>query len=368
MIKHQYDSLKILLRRIDRLDTPQREISLGLQKVLTDPRSLLQSPSLREGHWLKEDSLIVLDALEAVTNGMENPRALEALESLTEDHPLYYWKQVIQALHRFYKKDHTEALSLLEGIPETHRLSRLKKILLPILKPGTSLQYTRREQAFLDHLVETSEEISHLLQQLEEGALSGFEDIFYDSFRLLIDQLYKDYPRQAGALALWALQTVQEEDLHCDDIFSYLQERFGKGEGCRLIALSLMEQDLEGALLFWIQGITHKLREGLSEALLDQGLLYLLEIYEALLGSEPPDEETQEHIRILLSLLVKELIQHNPQRWDRLNQTLQIEDTLRVLGETVQWSGKLPLFRQEENPQNHHTNEKPPVVGQLELF
>jgi len=87
---------------------------------LLHPRYLLESPLLTDHHPWRREALAVADAFEAVSNGMEEPGVLAALDDLGDDSPFLPWREFILALH-FVLRGHRRAGSPSKPVPRRGR-------------------------------------------------------------------------------------------------------------------------------------------------------------------------------------------------------------------------------------------------------
>ena len=55
---------------------------------------------------LKEEARTILDAFEAITNGMYNPEVLSSMTSLSDNSLLVFWRELILAIKAFYEKNY----------------------------------------------------------------------------------------------------------------------------------------------------------------------------------------------------------------------------------------------------------------------
>lgn len=67
-----------------------KDVREALVREINDPGVLDRSSILSDSSPLKKEAQIIIDAFEAVTNGMENPGAMEDLDSIDSRSPLFH--------------------------------------------------------------------------------------------------------------------------------------------------------------------------------------------------------------------------------------------------------------------------------------
>src|SRR6056297_359405 len=88
-----------------------------LRKLITSPYLYRDDTRFKLPEGMAEESIIVSDALESVTNGMYNPEVLNRLQEITEKSPFHPWKNGVLSILSFYQSDRDNMLQLLEQIP-----------------------------------------------------------------------------------------------------------------------------------------------------------------------------------------------------------------------------------------------------------
>ncbi|WP_028974116.1 hypothetical protein [Spirochaeta cellobiosiphila] len=367
MNRYNQDSLRLLLIRLDRYPSWEDTLGMDIDNSLLNPRDVYHSSHIKDTHWLKEDSLTILDALESTTNGMLNPQVFNKLETIPPKHPYYEWRIFIYLLEALYTGGRDRAKALYHQIPKNHILHNLDFLF------DQNMISSKAGSKLLSELTEPQDDVLSALQQIEEAALSGFEDLFFESFQYVVDKLIDDNYEQIQRLTLRALHLVITEDLQCDDIYPYVQNIFGKSEGNRLIALSLVPYDLEGSILFLIQSLTHYIREGQELESIEEGLNYLLSLCTELGPESLSDEEFREHLRILLNILARELISEFGSKWTTLEHAMDIEDSLTSIGDLIKWDGppllkRIEIIEKKDKPVPVKESPVTEPTKQLELF
>jgi len=85
-----------------------------IKKHLTNPGMFEKSKLVNNE--LKDEARIIMDAFEAITNGMQNPDVFSSVEAISKDSLLYLWKELIYAIKAFYEKNYEEMQSRLRNI------------------------------------------------------------------------------------------------------------------------------------------------------------------------------------------------------------------------------------------------------------
>lgn len=103
----------------------RRELEAILTRELTDPRALLESPSLSADDPLKTEARVVWDIFTAVTTGPLADDALGRLDEIPRRSPLAPWKLLIRAIDAFYRRADAVVLANLSAIPANSGPGRL---------------------------------------------------------------------------------------------------------------------------------------------------------------------------------------------------------------------------------------------------
>lgn len=256
---------------------------------LIHPRLILESPLLTDSHPWRREALTVSDAFEAVTNGMEQPGVLEALDDLDDDSPFLPWKHLILALHFFY-----------EGLDEavTAHLARIPSG-LPAALLGRALGALASEtpQNLPGPLARLAEAVSHpdpLVQQwvqdVAEGLEADDEDLFYAALSDWLEAVADGVPDRAKAAVIWAWTQLEWRDFDEAALLDLGSNLWGRAESYRLAALGTHRWDPEGAALLWFRFLVSGCRDGETEETCREarGLLDLF--HDAALESGPPAE------------------------------------------------------------------------------
>lgn len=336
---------------------------------------------------MAEESMIVSDALESVTNGMYNPEILNRLQEISSTSPFYPWKSTVLAILAFYQSDRDNMLQLLEQIPETAPPAALKPVLLnlgridttsPLSSPGRQLvEEVREDRVFLRSAIE----------QLEEYIDAGIEEAFSETALLLVQELLSSYPQAARRLALWSMQTAAEHEFDLSFYLARFKIMFGEVEGLRLTALALQSAEPDISLLFWLRyTIGH-----LSSGLVDQSELAALLSLVADIVKEFQSDGTYEQLvenndyTKGLGSLVRKLYDEVQRHLPALEPPLQqLFDSPSPPTDTYQWlqsllhleftetaeevQAKAPSMERNEPGRGQDPSKPPGMPRQLELF
>ena len=368
-----------------------REIALRMD----DPRVFQSEELMKYSTKLYEQSIIIWDAFESVTNGMYNPELLGRLEAVEGSSPFLPWKNLVLAILAYYQGDRDNMLQFLEQIPVNSPPGRFRGILrylegveTPGLKnPGVEKleKLLKQDRGFIQSAV----------QQLNDCLENNHEEAFFESVILLIRDIHPSYPQAAKRLILWSIQTAAIREF---DITGYIGQTtvlFGRKESLRLTASALASVEPDISILFWLKYAIEKI--SLGEA--DTGELHaLVSIISDAVRRLDEDKvfvtlrNNLEYTRSLQSLVLKlreEVLRHFPgskgplsslfpsrhkmiQAYEWLRATA-VTDT-RITGGTKGPVQSVPAFAVAVSRKSPRRNgEKPPRTRassckQLELF
>jgi hypothetical protein len=230
-----------------------------LSRLIFHPQDLLACGQLSPDHSLYRGFIIIQDAWEAATNGMENPEVFDLFEKLPS-RPLFLpWIKAVEGIRFFYQNRSNMALDCWSQIPPDHPLARLAE-LGKGLNPEPSLSLSPRATDFLQKIREPNPLLVDSLEQLYDATEAGLEGIFFISLETAVKTMQKDSPSGAQALALWAIDPIWSEEWDEQKFLQILARLFGDREGLRLLAIGLVPIDPEAAYLLWLQYILQSLR------------------------------------------------------------------------------------------------------------
>ncbi len=207
-----------------------------------------------DGHPLRKQAIVVLDALESVTNGMENPDVDGLLEELPADSPFLPWRDLIRALKAFYRGDAAGMKEHLDAIPASSPPKALERLLLHLsgVRPAEA-RLGRVEREIIANIRAERGPMVDAVSQITEALAVDNEAGFSDSVAFVVKELYVGEPETAKRLALWAMERIDGKETGSALFRGHMKLIFGEQEARRLAALSLMDRDPEGSLASWIR-------------------------------------------------------------------------------------------------------------------
>ncbi len=243
---------------------------------LVHPKLMLESPLLDDTHPWKQQALLVSDAFEAVTNGMEEPDLFEALEDGEPGSPFSPWRELILALRAFYRGDDAEASRRASSVSSGPPAVLARVVLAQLGRRGQSL--TAAENQLADAIARPDPMTEQWIQDVTEGLETDDESLFWDAFASWLDLAVPEAPEEARSAVLWAWAQLEWRDFDEQVLLDLSAVHWGRAEACRLAALGTVSWDAEGASLLWLRFLVAASREGtldqtgLAEArsLLDQ--------------------------------------------------------------------------------------------------
>jgi hypothetical protein len=247
---------------------------------------------------------IVSDAFEAVTNGMDNPEAMMKLEQLQSGDEVEQWKNLIEAVNAFYAQDQRLLESCLENIPSDSLPGSLKPALLHMsgLSP-LGRQPTFYEGKLIKKITEDSRFLTSAASQLNDNIEYG-GDLFIETASLLIKEIKVNNTEASERLVLWCFNICFQQQFDEEPLADNVLMIFGQAEGLRLIALSLMEEDPESALICFTRSLIKRLIDRSIETNEAAGWL---DIIDALMSACTPSDPVFIDMSELLSMLETEL-------------------------------------------------------------
>ncbi len=205
--------------------------------------------------------LIIRDAFEAVTNGMHNPEALQALDSDVARDDLMPWKYIIHAIQSFYDRDFPEMESYLSMVDDKAPPAQLKSLLFHMsgLK-AFEHEPCYREESLLKKITRESSYISNVSLKLRK-ALQQNAEVFAETASLIIKELKSQNFEASRKLALWSFRECLAREIDEEPLADNILMIFGQAEGLRLIALGLLEEDPGSSLICFMRSLVNRLSE-----------------------------------------------------------------------------------------------------------
>ena len=248
--------------------------------------------------------IIIRDAFEAATNGMHNPEALNRLNGLDDDDEVKVWKSLIAAIISFYNQDFKGVGALLSAVPDDSPAGRLKPALLHMSGlRSLERRATYHEEKLIKKITEDSRFLASAIAQLNDSIEYGGE-LFAETASLLIKEIKSQNQNAAARLTLWCFSVCFSQGFDEEPLADNVLMLFGQAEGLRLIALSLMEDDPESALICFTRSLIKRI---IDKTIKRDEAAAMLDIIDVLMSACEPEEPLITDISELLTMLDKEL-------------------------------------------------------------
>lgn len=252
----------------------RRQALARVSQHLIHPRLILESPLLTDSHPLHQEALLVSDAFEAVTNGMESPEFLEALEDLEPESPFQPWKHLILAIHFFYEGLDEAVMAHLGQIPEASPV----RALVPVLRKAAGLEagaLSAAQKQLAELLAQPDPFLIQTIQDVAEGLEGDDEALFWAAFTDWVEPMAAQNPRQAQAAVLWVWNQLEWRSFDEAVLLDLGSQLWGRAESYRLAALGTLGWDAEGAALLWARYLVTAAREGQTPDVLEEARRWL---------------------------------------------------------------------------------------------
>lgn len=307
---------------------------------LIHPQFVLDSPLLTDSHPWRQEALTVADALESVTNGMENPLVLEALDDLAEGSPFQPWRHLVLAIHFYYEGLDEAVATHLAAIPGWSPVVALGRVLGTLVRPGSpalppALGRLAEAVSSPDPAVQQS------IQDVTEGLETDDEGLFFGALADWLEAVVDSRPDRARSALVWAWTQLEWRDFDEAVLIDLGTSLWGRSEACRLAALGTVSWDPEGAALLWFKALSLGVRDGDFDRRSAAEVRALLDRFHAAALENAPGEEWSEAWDVLA------------RSWNADIEGLGWSD-LAVGGSPAPTPSSLPA--------------KPSVDGQLDLF
>ncbi len=238
-----------------------RELADALRTGIRHPLEVADSGLFTDAHPVRLEALAVFDAFEAVTNGMENPEAMERVAALPGHSIFSPWKPLILAISAFYRGDPAALGEQLARISPDSIPGLLVPFLetLPDAGPGSGRGEAARELA--SAVIDDDPLLRSGLSQLEDALEEGIEELFVETAVLLFRDLAARQPTTAERLLLWCFRALREAGLSVEALSLRIRSSLPACRLHRLEALAAMDGDPAAALLAWGRSLLAGLRE-----------------------------------------------------------------------------------------------------------
>ncbi len=237
---------------------------------LTNPGSL-EKYARTSG--IREEVQTILDAFEAITNGMYNPEVFAEMERIPESSLLSFWKELILAIRAFYRKDYSEMEKHLNNLDNDSPLAMFKPILMHLSGKTRQQISNSRQKEFIDMIIKDRSFIRSVTKQISESLEYDMEELFIETTSLLLIDLNRNHKEAAIRFAIWGIETASVYKYSPTDIVATCKKLFGNTEAYRLTAIALAKEEGDISLLFWIQSLLSRLKS--TDISLEEAAAYL---------------------------------------------------------------------------------------------
>ncbi|MCK5672310.1 MAG: hypothetical protein KAH95_02980 [Spirochaetales bacterium] len=229
-----------------------------LKYKLTDPGILERSE--RASEQLRVEARSVLDAFEAITNGMYNPEVFINLEEIPEESIFYFWKELIFAIHAFYNKEYIKMGYRLDRIDSKSSLAVFKPILLYLSGKNQIQISINKQKIFIDNIIKDRSFIRSVITEIIESLEYDMEDLFLETANLMLQDLNRSYKEPAHRFAIWSIETASKYKYSPTELIATCKILFGNNLAYRLTAIAMEKEEPDISLLFWIQSLISRLK------------------------------------------------------------------------------------------------------------
>jgi len=229
-----------------------------LKKHLIDP-GMFEKSNLANDE-LKNEARFIMDAFEAITNGMQNPDVFSFVEAISKDSILYFWKELIFAIKAFYERNYEEMHFRLLSIDSESPLSMFRPILSHLSGKSAEIISNKKQKAFIENIIKDRSFIRSVIAQITESLEYDMEDLFLETSILMIHDLNRNYKEAARKFAIWTLETASTYKYSPTSIVSSCKKLFGNTEAYKITAIAMSKEEIDISLLFWLQSLLSGLK------------------------------------------------------------------------------------------------------------
>lgn len=231
-------------------DSQRKEkIKRELSSELPNPVFITNCDFIPNEHILKKEAWIISDAFEAVTNGMFSSELFEQLKTIRPNSLLTPWAVLTQAVEAFYagsfQKVRAFSNSILKESAPYGFVSFFNKVMENDALPEEWKQLG-------SSVMDDKKELKSSLEQLNDAASAGMEDILLETAAMIIRDISREHPDTARKILMWCFDQLQEIDILPDKAADMAHALFGEVEGSRLTALSTLSYDQDRSLVYWL--------------------------------------------------------------------------------------------------------------------
>ncbi len=239
----------------------RRQSLRDLEEHLIHPRLILESPLLADSHVWRQEALIISDAFEAVTNGMEEPQVLDALDTLQADSPFQPWRHGILALHFYYEGLDEAVRAHLAQISPRSPVTALAAVVEGLVS-GQVQRLPPAQRNLAEEVARPDPVLLQCVQDVSEGLEADDEGLFWQGLGDWLEAVSVWQPERAKAAYRWAWVQLEWRDFDETILFDQGVGLWGRPETYRLAALGTSGWDPEGAALLWLRFLLSSVREG----------------------------------------------------------------------------------------------------------
>ncbi|MDR2072870.1 MAG: hypothetical protein LBP60_05515 [Spirochaetaceae bacterium] len=204
----------------------------------------------------------LLDAFDAVTNGMENPDAMKKALSLSD--PLFTpWKQLITAIEALYAGNTEGCRKAAEAIPDDSPPGSLKPVFRAWeIRHRTGDPRRRDKELFtvltgccepavelFRRLIIDPHPMALIAEQAEEALRQGLEEQFTGLAARIIGSLREQSSLLAFRYAVYCLCLMNDSDSRGEDFFQTLQKCLGEANAFCALGFALAGRDNHAAAM-----------------------------------------------------------------------------------------------------------------------
>jgi hypothetical protein len=202
----------------------------------------------------------LVDAFDAVTNGIENPEALAGLDLITEG-TLQPWKTLIRAIQALYAYDIPRCRREAEAMDDNSPPGVLK----PFFRAWLARQGTNHRETIFKELIGACDSVAGLYRRLliephplavlaeqaeealRQGLYAQFEGFASEILRKLQEEKRCDGPLLALRYALYCLKLLDAAGYGGADFFSAVLKSLGEADGSCALGLALVGRNNKAA-------------------------------------------------------------------------------------------------------------------------
>jgi hypothetical protein len=362
------------------------KVRVNLESKLIDPSIINRFDKLPDNSYLKIEAQTIIDSFESVTNGMQNPEAMDRLKEIEEKSIFFEWKSFILTIFYIYNKQPDKAILALDNIKSHSALFKL----VPAFKILINNNFEEEQQSnknlvtFIRSLFDDNDFLFSIIDQLEESLNEEMVDVFTDTLILIIRELLNNNQELAKQISIWAIRTLTIKECSTTHLIQSIKSVFGDAEGLRLVALSFLEEDPDISILFWIRSLIGRLEEKSIDLKTTNHFLTILnmignevfDIYEE--DPEYFDDEYFNGLHNLVSKLCFELSSLYPEEFKEHKNIIKGKELIMFLCEpfeALNYKRDLSKNNQNNSQKDNLNRQKPDLIRpvnhhskQLELF